>query len=339
MKRRRISRSGPKRPRRAPGALRTYHKSDTCLNCGTVINQANYCPQCGQLNSDRRIPVGKFVHDFLGDFLAFDSRFFRSIFPLLARPGYLTRAYLDGRRVSYIFPFRLYLFTIFLFFFIVAVSARIDRNNMSVDQKKHALFPDTTLTEILQQHIADLPAASRDGILADLDSSFILTKKNPKKDIKITILYRENPDHAVIKYLHDKISGLYELGKEGERRFFKELFNQFPKIMFLLLPVFALILKLLYIRNTIFYIEHLVFALHFHTIVFILLILTLFFPVWYVIIPVILVILLQLFLSMKHVYRQNMIKTLIKMNLLILMYMAVMPLAFGILALLAIIST
>jgi hypothetical protein len=43
---------------------------------------------------------------------------------------------------------------------------------------------------------------------------------------------------------------------------------QLPTVMFLLLPLFALLLKLIYVRRGWFYSEHLVFALHTHAFAF-----------------------------------------------------------------------
>lgn len=55
-------------------------------------------------------------HDFLGHYFTFDSKFFHSIVPLVIKPGFLSREYAKGRRVSYILPLRLYIFTTFIFF-------------------------------------------------------------------------------------------------------------------------------------------------------------------------------------------------------------------------------
>ncbi len=91
-------------------------KTTNCLNCGEKLNDSNYCPKCGQRNTDKQISIKEFLHDFLKDYFTFDSKFFRSIFPFLFKPGLLTNEYIKGRRVNYILPLRLYLFTTFIFF-------------------------------------------------------------------------------------------------------------------------------------------------------------------------------------------------------------------------------
>lgn len=85
-----------------------------CLNCGAETPGA-YCSVCGQEATDYRVSARLFFRELL-DALTLDSKFFRSLGPLLFRPGFLTREFTQGRRVRYLRPLRLYLFTSFLFF-------------------------------------------------------------------------------------------------------------------------------------------------------------------------------------------------------------------------------
>jgi hypothetical protein len=50
--------------------------------------------------------------------------------------------------------------------------------------------------------------------------------------------------------------------------FTRNMIGQLPTVMFLLLPVFAFLLKLIYVRRDWYYSEHLVFALHTHAFAF-----------------------------------------------------------------------
>ena len=47
--------------------------------------------------------------------------------------------------------------------------------------------------------------------------------------------------------------------------FISTLFNNLPYMMLCCIPLFAFVLKILYIRCHIFYIDHLIYALHVHT--------------------------------------------------------------------------
>ncbi|MFQ6610684.1 MAG: DUF3667 domain-containing protein [Fidelibacterota bacterium] len=93
-------------------------KSSNCLNCGYQLNHENYCPECGQKNSTKHLSLRQIISDFSGDYLTFDSKIFRSLKPLIFKPGFLTREYTEGRRNTYILPFRLYIFVTFIFFLI-----------------------------------------------------------------------------------------------------------------------------------------------------------------------------------------------------------------------------
>ncbi|MGK2924072.1 MAG: DUF3667 domain-containing protein, partial [Lysobacterales bacterium] len=81
-----------------------------CLNCGTPL-QGPFCHYCGQPDKNflRFFPV--LLRELLEDFLDFDSRFMRTMKPLLFKPGKLTRDYLDGHRFRYTPPLRLYIFS------------------------------------------------------------------------------------------------------------------------------------------------------------------------------------------------------------------------------------
>ena len=96
--------------------------SPACLNCGTAL-AGPFCHYCGQPDKNllRFFPV--LLRELLADFLDFDSRFARTMKPLLFHPGKLTRDYLDGRRFRYTPPLRLYIFASMAFFLIAAMLA------------------------------------------------------------------------------------------------------------------------------------------------------------------------------------------------------------------------
>lgn len=95
-----------------------------CKNCGFHLETTHhFCPNCGQEHKERVIYFKEFFIDFLGDYFTFDSKIIRSVKPLLFNPGFLTREYLDGRRVRYIPPLRMYIF-ISIFFFLMLSSSK-----------------------------------------------------------------------------------------------------------------------------------------------------------------------------------------------------------------------
>jgi hypothetical protein len=86
-----------------------------CLNCGSPL-AGSFCSSCGQKAASTRLTVHAFVHDAIHEFLHLDGKIFRTMKVLVAKPGMLTREFLDGRRARYISPIRLYLTWSLLFF-------------------------------------------------------------------------------------------------------------------------------------------------------------------------------------------------------------------------------
>jgi hypothetical protein len=105
-------------------------KGQKCLNCGhELINEENYCPECGQVNDARRMSIRVFLHTMLAGFYSFDSRFFRTIIPLLFKPGKVSREYIEGKRTYYNNPFQLLLQTAIVFFLVTGLISTIKSFN------------------------------------------------------------------------------------------------------------------------------------------------------------------------------------------------------------------
>lgn len=66
-----------------------------------------------------------------------------------------------------------------------------------------------------------------------------------------------------------KVARGLERAMADEKRFGEEVAANLSRAFFLLLPVFALLLKLLYRRRRLLYLDHLVFALHYHAFAFV----------------------------------------------------------------------
>ena len=96
-----------------------------CLNCGAEL-RGQYCAVCGQRASGRLISLWELIRDAFGDLFELDSRLWRTIIPLLIRPGKLTKDYLEGKRARYMPPFRMYLVLSIIFFVIAFFDPRDD---------------------------------------------------------------------------------------------------------------------------------------------------------------------------------------------------------------------
>ena len=221
-----------------------------CLNCGSVL-AGPHCHQCGQRV---RGPVRRF-REVLGEFLRavfdLDSRTLRTLKPLFFQPGRLSREYFDGRRASYVTPLRLYLFSSVLAFFAIHASIETDEGPATAVSVGTPASPST----------ADAPASDDQGrrgiqlpvngqpwhptdnpvvvAWAPAAANDWLNRKMARAD---TVLEREDAEHALVE----------------------ALFGALPQTLLLLLPVFALLLKLVYLFQRRLYMEHLVVALHSH---------------------------------------------------------------------------
>lgn len=89
-----------------------------CANCSAALVGA-YCHVCGQTAHVHR-SIWHMLEEGLHGVLHFDSKSWRTLPLLIARPGLLTRRYIDGQRVRYVSPLALFLFMIFLMFFVVS---------------------------------------------------------------------------------------------------------------------------------------------------------------------------------------------------------------------------
>lgn len=123
----------------------------------------------------------------------------------------------------------------------------------------------------------------------------------------------------------EKITNASSIGWE---LFKSQMINHIPKIVFIMLPLFALILKLIYLRSKILYISHLVFSLHIHSVFFIYMLIPFLFDQWYVGSFISLLYYIYLFIAFKKVYQQKSLKTFIKLNLVLFLYL--IPMLVGI---------
>ncbi|OQX94862.1 hypothetical protein B6I21_08415 [candidate division KSB1 bacterium 4572_119] len=280
-------------------------KPDHCLNCGEKL-RGEFCHHCGQQNKTTDATLRQLLRDVLGDFFAFDSKFFNSIVPLLIRPGFLSNEYSAGKRIRYVSPFRLYLFISFFFFLVLATNPH---------QAKIIKFT------------SDPVALSDSASVAD---STMENSGNSKNDST------QQTATAIPDSLH-KDAGAGEITKAINKAEQKadlvrqKIFDYMPNMFFLLLPVFALILKILYTRRKILYVNHFIFSLHFHSFTFltfglVFIILGFFDDPESSILPGIVLLINSIYLifAMKKVYQQSLIKTIIKFILLSLNYVIVM---------------
>jgi hypothetical protein len=273
-----------------------------CANCCARLT-GEYCAQCGQHSADVRVSIGTLAHDFLSEHLGLDTKVARTLWRLVRFPGGLTVDYLAGRRNRYVLPLKLYLSASVLFFLLVAargsdflaVAKMTETDRASLDSLK------TELTG---------PRADTLHARAPVDSQ---GRRAPAslKDV-------------VVRRAEEKFKGQ---SAQQVGTFLNEGFKKYlPNMIFAMLPVFALILYLLYIRSGRFYAEHLIFAFHFHAFVFVAMaLMTLapkavsqIFSIW---------IFVYLFLAMRRVYGESGLRTAAKFSATVAVYVVALLVA------------
>ena len=322
-------------------------KEKICLNCQTEV-VGRYCHNCGQENLEPKETVWHLVQHFFNDITHFDGKFFSTVKYLMRRPGFLSKEYMTGRRMSYLNPIRMYVFTSAIFFIILfslkkpedmvgasekkekaqTVSqlkerqARLTREiaeekddddrqdleeslkhtNMEVslirriygDSTKKT-FSKTELGELLMTAYNDSLAGS--GVSpADRDriAKVLKTINNPTSGSNFFGLHQgdyknveeyDSAERALPDSLRDgwlkrtsmhRLITLDEEYRDDPRRFkehlLENIFHSFPKILFVSLPIFAMLLNIMYFRHKQYlYVDHGIFTIHVYCATFILL--------------------------------------------------------------------
>ncbi|MEO6488518.1 MAG: DUF3667 domain-containing protein [Ferruginibacter sp.] len=263
-------------------------KETNCLNCNTEV-LGKYCQNCGQENIEPHETAWHLVTHFFNDITHFDGMFFQTVKYLITKPGFVTKEYVLGRRASYLNPIRMYVFTSAIFFLIFFSVNKFNIQNIETKYNGKKLsainkMDSTEFAEFTKEVNDDVPM-SRQQFKNYTDtvqsSGFKITPNEYNSKAQYDSALKAGKDHNWIerrltykqielneKYQHDRnkiLSG-----------FISSVVHSFPQMLFVSLPIFALILKLLYIRRKNFYYSnHVIFSTHLYVFVFIVLLLIL----------------------------------------------------------------
>ena len=343
-----------------------------CQNCGAELT-GPHCAQCGQAAIDYRRSFRHVIVDVLDSFLNWDSKFFATIGLLIVKPWRLTNEFLAGKRVRYLHPLRLYLLASILFFFAVnygakglrlepgkiseknrtaiaaavaekrdEIEAEFDKENLSTEERKKAQDALDYLTK---------PSPAATAAAEQQPSPTITPTASPSEPGKRT--YGAVDERPFLVFDADtKSSTPFErwletrakekMGEHGTKMglFIATLFSNLPYMMLCCIPLFAFVLKILYIRRHIFYIDHLIYALHIHTFLYTAVMLIVLATMglnriappalagWIIALLWILFV-VQIFLSIRRVYRQGWFMSTLKFFVGGFVYMIVLFLALA----------
>ncbi len=293
-------------------------KTPSCKNCNQSLSGENYCPECGQLNDERRPGLWSFIIESLGNFFAFDSKFFQTIWHLFKRPGKVALEYKEGKKVAWMKPVRLYFLSSLIFLFLGGLGGEndiVEINGIGEDNANVAIEKENS-SDILDS--TEINSWKEEN---GLQKIYTYLEIYPDSDQKSAFEEMEIEDSWWNQFLFKQFKKQLKM---EQKDFMQFLETKTFWILFMFLPLFSFWLKLLYRRKDIYYLEHLYFAFYTQSAFFILLSITSLNEL-VVKIPhfngiVILGFLVYLFLALRNFYQQGIGKTILKFILLNLAY-------------------
>lgn len=329
-----------------------------CLNCGHFVPD-RFCSHCGQENVETKESFLHLVKHVFEDITHFDSKFLNTVKTLFLKPGQLTLEYLHGKRVKYVPPVRLFIFTSFVFFVFIGIlkhkpDGHKKQNTLEhyIEQVQDSVLPDSSeQDDFLNGFKEGMQTVHNNTDRQDEDTDILRTgliniKLNKKdtltgakqefedigSDAEAYLRKQDSlPEEKKDGYFSRKLKLFILENKHKTSDEFKEEFNEkfYHKMhywIFILFPFFALVMKLYYLKNNMYYSEYLIFGFHFHTIILLVLLLITIIH-YYTDYSAygwgLLAVVLYLFFSLKNIFNQSVGKTLLKTFLISFTYMVI----------------
>ena len=275
-----------------------------CPNCEREFEEGfEFCPHCGQKAKDE-LTLKVLFYNTIANYFSFDARFFKSFIPLMIRPGYLAKKFLEGKRLLFLHPAQMYLFISVIFFFLYSFNVRdaVQEINQKVQKD-----------ELRKEHLADslkskqpvMDSVKLEKLMVPLKEGPMLSGMSEEDVKKVDSIVKANnnkgatnnflnfdfnekeidsliamdaPEEVIYKamgmgddagfWTHKIYAQMLKLYKDkGVGSILQTFYDSVPLAMFFLLPIFAFILKIFYFRRGRFS-HHLVFSFYFFSFLF-----------------------------------------------------------------------
>ncbi len=260
-------------------------KLPACPNCATDLSQGeNFCPTCGQPNHDVNVTFGHVLEETLEGLFHFDSKVWLTLRELLFQPGKLTVDFLAGRRARFVPPIRLYIFVSVVFFFLLNLHGA-DNLNLTIGEE----VPRRTATPTPDSGASSRPDSAHQlfgvrgnerGVQASFgrgtrvslthaqlsDRPLLVRLAASEQPLTDSVLRAQRAAPTWASRLLLKRIARTNLATKQEAA--HALLRHLSIGMFLLMPLFALLLKSFYRRQRPLYIQHLMFSVHLHAFYF-----------------------------------------------------------------------
>ena len=288
-----------------------------CLNCGMHL-RGQYCGNCGQRSRSRLIKLWELISEAFGDLFELDSRLWKTLVPLVIRPGQLTYDYLQGRRARYMPPFRMYLVLSLIFFVVAFFNPR----------EELGLFFEQAPVEQQELGVAE----ENDNVVIGFGDD--ASVDDDESDCEVDESDIEGmPDFLARRFTPQRMAKICEqiVADEG-KSLSEKVINNIPTALIVLLPLMALVLKALYPLSRRYYVEHLLFFVHLHAFLFLMLTLQILFiraasafslhelATTLVVVASSIYMPIYLFVAMRRVYGQSRFVTFLKFIVLLIAY-------------------
>jgi hypothetical protein len=226
-----------------------------CPNCGNEL-RGMFCFNCGQNQKDTNRFFWSLVNETFEDIFSINSRFSRTLFHLTTKPGFISREYIAGHKARYVPPLRLYIITSLVLVLLLSL-----QNALNTSLKDLPIIINTD-----SESVSDIELGGKSEVRTTEEVEAEIEKGVEAMELDWLSEEQAKEFRALVKNQADKA---YRVLKDDPSRFVASVLDTLPPLMFVLLPLFALLLKLVYLRSHRFYTEHLVFALHNHSFLYI----------------------------------------------------------------------
>jgi hypothetical protein len=247
-----------------------HQESEPCRNCDTEYI-GNYCPNCGQEAHTGAPTAVAFIYEFLTRNVFERGKLHRTLWHLLRYPGGLTIDFLEGRRQRFIRPVRLYIGLSVVYFLLLSFQSGslLGHLNIAPNDKAAAKIDEKLKAKagkVLIPAPPDEPAVLDE---ADEDTTITLPGKVDISKSKSGVIVSGLSDQGFGGALKKRLQRIMAMPEQERYQVIAlATLKQAPQAMFFLVPVFAFLLKILFLFRGIPYGAHLLFAFHYHSVVF-----------------------------------------------------------------------
>ena len=224
---------------------------------------------------------------FFQDITHFDGKFFSSLQYLIFKPGFLSKEYVNGRRASYLNPIRMYVFTSAVFFliffsankfedkkindaFVISSNGKTMKEILSMDSIELAKFtsninkndgkPAKPMTR--EEVTRYMDSAAEEVALNLVGKTYSTQKEYDSLQAKVL----EKDSWLKRNIINKKLEINKKYNNTGSQLFtvlLVNLLHRLPQMMFVSLPLLALLLRLLYVRHKeLYFVSHAIFCIH-----------------------------------------------------------------------------